>query len=280
MKTQLSGRYERKFKSILDELEDEPDIEYTNNDLKILWTYMKLQGSAIITEDNLIIKFIKKSKNNISNNSNSSAINEGDRARLELLKSMSTIRKKISSLENEIKECKHKAVKHKLNNDHNSALFECKILRLKTDHNKRLYTSLCTLEMAINNIEKVDMNRTMLNAYVIATKGLKAAQENLSIETLEDAIDAFNEQVNEVQQYEDMIADAVGVNQYDEELEKELDALISGNTDEGITTTPIKNNINDITLPAVPNHPILIHNNSNQKSLIESSSEKQLSESL
>ena len=35
MKTQLSGRYERKFKSILDELEDEPDIEYTNNDLKI-----------------------------------------------------------------------------------------------------------------------------------------------------------------------------------------------------------------------------------------------------
>ena len=34
MKTQLSGRYERKFKSILDELEDEPDIENTNNDLK------------------------------------------------------------------------------------------------------------------------------------------------------------------------------------------------------------------------------------------------------
>ena len=224
---------------------------------------MKLQGTAVINEDDLIIKFIKKSNNN-NNNNNSITINEGYKARLELKKSISTIRKKITIMEKDIKECKQKAVKHKLNNDTNSALFECKILRLKTDHNKRLYTSLCTLEMAINNIEKVDMNRSMLNAYVIATKGLKAAQENLSIESLEDAIDAFNEQVNEVQQYEDMMADAVGSNQYDEELEKELDALLTGSTNEGITT-PTKNN--NLILPTAPTNSIQINNNKTSEKL-------------
>ena len=36
MKTQLRGRYERKFESFKDELEDEPDIKNTNRDLKTL----------------------------------------------------------------------------------------------------------------------------------------------------------------------------------------------------------------------------------------------------
>ena len=36
MLTQLRGKYERKFESFKDELEDEPDIKNTNRDLKTL----------------------------------------------------------------------------------------------------------------------------------------------------------------------------------------------------------------------------------------------------
>ncbi len=36
MQTQLRGKYERKSKSILDDLDDEQDIEKTNRDLKSL----------------------------------------------------------------------------------------------------------------------------------------------------------------------------------------------------------------------------------------------------
>ena len=36
MQTQLRGKYERKCESILDELENEPDIKNTNHDLETL----------------------------------------------------------------------------------------------------------------------------------------------------------------------------------------------------------------------------------------------------
>jgi len=229
-------------------------IANKDSDIKILCQYMKLHGTAILTDDNLIIKFIKQSTTTTTNIN--SIISDSDKARLELKTSIQKIRKKISIMDNEIKECKQKAIKLKQNNDTNSALYECKIMRLKTDHNKKLYSSLCTLEMAISNIEKIDLNASMLEAYVIATKGLKAAKENVSIDTLEDAIDAFNDEMNDAQQYDDLIANAVGSNQYDEELEKELENLM---TESSTTTTTPSNNITSnpiVDLPSVPNTPI------------------------
>ena len=213
-----------------------------DNDIKILCRHLQLRGAAVMTEDCRIIKFIKTGS---TSNTTNIIINESDKARLELKKSILTVRKKISLMDIEIKECKQKAIRLKLNNDVNSALYECKIMKLKTDHNKKLYSSLCTLEMAVTNIEKVDMNRSMLEAYVIATKGLKAAKENLSIDTLEDAIDAFNDEMNDVQQYDDLIANSVGANEHDEELEKELEALMLDST-----------NATNIDLPTAPRTPI------------------------
>jgi hypothetical protein len=207
-----------------------------------------------MTEDNRIIKFIKNSN---TSNTIKSVINDSDKARLELKKSILTIRKKITLMDIEIKECKQKAIRLKLNNDVNSALYECKIMKLKTDHNKKLYASLCTLEMAVSNIEKVDMNRSMLEAYVIATKGLKAAKENLSIDTLEDAIDAFNDEMNDVQQYDDLIANAAGTNEHDEELEKELEALMLDSN-----STPMVN----LDLPSAPRTPVHSKSSKSEKS--------------
>ena len=233
-------------------------IANKDSDIKILCQYMKLHGTAIITDDNRIIKFMKQSTTTTTTTTttnttnNNSIISDSDKARLELKTSIQKIRKKISIMDNEIKECKQKAIKLKQNNDTNSALYECKIMRLKTDHNKKLYSSLCTLEMAISNIEKIDLNASMLEAYVIATKGLKAAKENVSIDTLEDAIDAFNDEMNDAQQYDDLIANAVGSNQYDEELENELEKLMTESTtpSNNITSNPI------VDLPSVPNTPI------------------------
>jgi hypothetical protein len=115
-----------------------------------------------------------------------------------LKKSIYQLERKVDELYSSIKSHEEKALIHKNRGETKLALVQLQAKKSKVAAKDKYSISLVQLEEAFMQIEDVGFNIIITNAYQTATNGMKSIREtgNLTVETIDDALDAFNDEVS------------------------------------------------------------------------------------
>eukprot|EP01034_Spumella_vulgaris_P035812 gene35812-44162_t len=159
---------------------------------------------ASLSEDGTVIKIHKQHANDQSSSSRglfggfwvdntALRVDEGETAVLRLRLSIGQLEERVSQLELKASEHKRNALKYKNANNDKLALFQLSLRRTALETRDKVALSLMNLTQAHEQIDSVEINRIITDAYKSAAVGLRSARvkSGVTVESAEDALEEF-----------------------------------------------------------------------------------------
>jgi len=202
-------------------------LHLKEDDVSLLLDYMISSGRALVSSSNTNVVKIIGSK--MKQTSEKCQLSEVDVSRLQLSFAIENVQRRAASLQSQIDAHTEQAKAHKRNNNEVGALLEIKKRKNKEKEREKWQKVLLQLDTNLMSIEGAEMNRVVMEAFTQATIGLRSTREGISVDSIEDAIDAFNEEMENQKEISGTLTS--GQNSSDDinqdELEAELESMMA-----------------------------------------------------
>lgn len=206
------------------------------DDVTLLIDFMVLSGRAMVSPTNAnVIKVLGSKLVNEAqasqdgvNLSKHHQVNETDLARLQLNFAIENVKRRTAQLQSQIDEHFEQAKAHKRNKNDVGALIQLKMRKTKTQELERWQKVHFQLDSNLMSLEGAEMNKIVMEAFTQATIGLRSTREGITVESVEDAFEAFNEEMENQREISEALTSGQTNDAIDQdELEAELATMMA-----------------------------------------------------
>ncbi|CAN0067038.1 unnamed protein product [Pylaiella littoralis] len=215
----------------------------SKDDVTLLASYLVRTKRAVTDEEEGVMKVLARGggRGGEAATVGKGAILETEKDLLRLRCTVASLEANASDLLQQIRRAQEDALRENRQGQKRAALVHLRRMKqFQAARDKRL-SSLYTLEAALHQVKQLRLDKQVLKAHEAATSALKTCREaqGLTVERVEDTLDALAEEMAEQQAVGAALAQDVasGQDSFDEELAAELEALLRVEVDAAATTS-------------------------------------------